>query len=179
MRIVSVNVGLPREVEGPGGPVRTGIFKSAVEGRRRVADHHVEGDGQADRRVHGGPDKAVYAYPHEHYAFWREELGVVELPFGAFGENLTTEGLREDEVRVGDRFRAGTVELVAKGPRSPCYKLGLRHGRPDIVERFNRSGRCGIYFGVEREGDLGAGDALVLLSRDPEAPTIAAVFRQR
>ncbi len=179
MRVVSLNVGMPREIAGPGGRVLTGIFKSAVEGRRRIAGNRIDGDGQADARYHGGADKAVYAYAGEHYAFWCRELGVPALPPGAFGENLTTEGLLEEAVRVGDRFRVATAELVARGPRHPCFKLGLRHGRADIVEMFKKSGRCGVYFAVAREGEIGAGDAIVPLGGDPAAPTVVEVFRAK
>jgi len=177
MRVLSLNVGLPREIDGPGGKVLTGIFKSAVAGRRRLARDRIDGDGQADPSFHGGAEKAVYAYASEHYDYWLRELGVEALPWGAFGENLTTAGLFEGTVRVGDRIRVGSAELVAKGPRRPCFKLGLRHGRLDLVERFKASGRCGIYFGVGREGEIGAGDAIELLASDASAPTIVEVFR--
>jgi MOSC domain-containing protein YiiM len=134
MRIVSVNVGVPRTVRFNGREVTTGIFKQPVGGRVAIRRLNLDGDGQADLAVHGGAAKAVYAYPYAHYAFWREELDE-DLPFGAFGENLTVEGLPlESEVAVGDRFRVGSAELVVTQPRLPCYKLGLRFGRADIIK---------------------------------------------
>src|SRR3989475_8885773 len=132
MKVVSINVGLPREVRWHGKTVLTSIFKAPVEGSVKVRHLNVEGDRQSDLAVHGGADKAVYVYPAEHYAFWRAELPGVDLPWGAFGENLTTEGLMEDSVHIGDRFRIGSAELVVTQPRMPCFKLGIRFGRPDI-----------------------------------------------
>jgi MOSC domain-containing protein YiiM len=176
-RVVSVNVGLPRTVRWKGREVRTGIFKKPVEGRIPLRCLNLEGDRQADLSVHGGAAKAVYAYPLEHYAFWREELGQ-ELPFGAFGENLTVEGLPlEEEAAIGDRFRVGTAELVVTQPRLPCYKLGLRFGREDMVKRFLRSGRTGYYLAVEVEGDVGAGDRVATLVRHPARIPVAEITR--
>jgi MOSC domain-containing protein YiiM len=140
-----------------------------------VARDNLEGDQQSDLSVHGGPEKAVYVYPMEHYAFWRLELPEAELPWGAFGENLTTEGLLEDDVWIGDRYRVGTAELVVTQPRMPCYKLALRFGRSDMVKRFLQSGRSGFYLAVEREGDVGAGDAIERLGRDERRLTVAEV----
>ncbi|MEM7410365.1 MAG: MOSC domain-containing protein [Myxococcota bacterium] len=159
MRILSVNVGLPRDVSWRGKTVRTGIFKQAVSGAVRVERVHLEGDGQADLEVHGGVDKAVYAYPSAHYAHWSEWLGEAELAWGAFGENLTLEGALEDEVNLGDRFRAGTALLEVTQPRIPCHKLGLRHGRPDLPKAFLQSGRSGFYLRVLEPGRVEAGDA--------------------
>src|SRR5260370_20195642 len=160
MQIISINVGLPREVEWRGRLVETGIFKQPVAGRVRIGRLNVEGDRQADLTVHGGADKAIYVYPSEHYAFWQEELPDIDLPWGTFGENFTTTGLLESDVHIGDRFRAGSSELVVTQPRMPCFKLGIRFGRPDMVKRFLRSGRTGFYLRVEREGDAAAGDAI-------------------
>jgi len=160
MRIVSVNVGLPRQVTWRGKAITTGIFKEPVAGRVAVRALNLDGDRQADLTVHGGREKAVYAYPAEHYAYWRTELPGVELAHGAFGENLTTEGLREDDVHVGDRFRVGSAELIATQPRLPCYKLAARFQRADIVKRFLASRRTGFYFAVKREGEVAAGDAI-------------------
>ncbi|HSC71578.1 MAG TPA: MOSC domain-containing protein, partial [Candidatus Methylomirabilis sp.] len=129
MRLVSVNVGLPREVAAKGKRVRTGIFKEPVDGRVLLRTLNLEGDRQADLTVHGGPSKAVYAYPSEHYQYWRKELPDMHLPWGMFGENFTTEGLLEGQVHVGDRFRIGSAELMVTEPRLPCYKLGVRFGR--------------------------------------------------
>jgi MOSC domain-containing protein YiiM len=175
MKLVAISVGGPREVEWRGRSIQTSIFKTPISGRVHVARGNVEGDQQSDLTVHGGPEKAVYAYPVEHYAFWRLGLPDAELTWGAFGENFTTEGLLENEVWIGDRYRVGTVELVVTQPRMPCYKLGVRFGRPDMVKRFLRSGRSGFYFGVEREGEVGPGDAIKRLARDERRLTVADV----
>jgi MOSC domain-containing protein YiiM len=172
MKVVSLNVGRPREVEWRGKPVLTSIFKVPVEGRRHVTRLNVDGDQQSDLSVHGGVDKAVYAYPSEHYPYWRERLAR-ELPWGAFGENLTVAGLLEADVRIGDRFRIGSAELFATQPRTPCFKLGIRHDRPEIVKEFLQSRRSGFYLAVAVEGDLGTGDAIEHLSRDDGALTVA------
>jgi len=160
MQVLSVNVGGPRELEWRGELVRTSIWKSPVAGRVAVRRTNLAGDEQSDLSVHGGVEKAVYLYPHEHYAFWRAELPGVELGCGQFGENLTSEGLLEGEVAIGDRLRIGSAELQVTQPRVPCFKLGLRFGRPDMVKRFLRAGRSGFYLAVLREGELGAGDAV-------------------
>jgi MOSC domain-containing protein YiiM len=149
MRIASVNVGLPREVEWRGRSVTTGIFKSPAEGRIPVRTLNLDGDRQADLSVHGGPEKAVYGYPSEHYEFWRDELPGVHLPPGSFGENLTTEGLLETGLRIGDRLRIGSAVLRVTQPRMPCSKLGVRFQREDMVKRFLASGRSGFYFAVD------------------------------
>src|SRR5947207_13180430 len=177
MHVVSVNVGFPRTVRWKGRDVTTGIFKEPVEGRVPLRRLNLDGDRQADLSVHGGPAKAVYAYPLEHYAFWRDQLGE-ELPFGAFGENLTIERLPvEDEAAVGDRFRVGAAELVVTQPRLPCYKLGLRFGRPDMLKRFLASGRTGYYLAVEAEGEVGAGDCIEPLARHPAGIAVAEITR--
>jgi MOSC domain-containing protein YiiM len=175
MKLVSINVGLPREVEWRGETIRTSIFKEPVAGRVRVGRTNIEGDRQSDLTVHGGADKAVYAYPAEHYAFWRKELPGMDLPWGAFGENFTTEGLIEDNVRIGDQLRIGSAEFVATQPRMPCFKLGIRFGRPDMVKRFLRSGRTGFYLAVAREGEVTAGDTVTLIARDDLAISVAAI----
>ena len=172
MKILSVNVGRPREVRWQGQSVRTSIWKSPVAHRVHLARHNLAGDEQSDLTVHGGPNKAVYAYSKEHYAFWRREFPLMELAPGTFGENLTTEGLLEQDARVGDVFRIGTAELEVRQPRLPCYKLGIRFDREDMVKRFMKSGRSGIYFSVVREGELGAGDRLERLSRPDHDVTI-------
>lgn len=177
MKVISVNVSLPREVSWRGRTVTTGIFKRPVAGRVIVRTLNLEGDRQADLRVHGGPYKAVYAYPSEHYPFWRHELPEMELPWGMFGENLTIEGLLESAVNIGDRFRIGSVELIVTQPRMPCYKLGVRFGREDMVKRFLRSGRTGFYFAVEREGEIGAGDSIVRIARGEHDITVADITR--
>jgi MOSC domain-containing protein YiiM len=175
VKLLSVNAGLPREVEWRGKIVRTSIFKAPVAGRVRVTKLNIEGDRQSDLAVHGGADKAVYAYPSEHYAFWREEFPGMDFPWGAFGENLTTAGLLEDQVHIGDRFRAGSAEFVVTQPRMPCFKLGIRFDRPDMVKRFLRSGRTGFYLAVMQEGDIAAGDALELVTRNDGHLTVADI----
>jgi MOSC domain-containing protein YiiM len=160
MKLVSVNVGLPRDVPWLGKTVRTSIWKSPVEGRIHVARLNLDGDRQSDLSVHGGPEKAVYVYPAEHYASWRRKLPGVDLPWGAFGENFTTQGLREDRVLVGDRIRVGSAEFTVTQPRMPCFKLGIRFGNPEMVKRFLESKRSGFYLAVLREGEVGAGDPI-------------------
>lgn len=175
MRLLSINVGLPREIQWRDEIIRTSIFKAPVAGRVRVTMLNVEGDRQSDLSVHGGSDKAVYAYPWEHYAFWRTELPGTELPFGAFGENFTTEDLLERNVHIGDRLRAGSAEFIVTQPRMPCFKLGIRFGRPDMVKRFQRSGRHGFYLAVLREGHVAPGDSIAFIARDPHGITVADI----
>jgi MOSC domain-containing protein YiiM len=177
MKLVSLNVGRPRMLETPRGPILTSIWKSPVEGRVWVKRFNVAGDQQADLRVHGGENKAVYLYPGEHYAFWRDELPGMDLPPGMFGENLTTEGIDEHEVQIGDCFRIGTAVFQVTQPRMPCFKLGLKFGRSDMVKRFWRSGRSGIYFSIVEEGELAAGDAIIPVSRVADGITIAELVR--
>jgi MOSC domain-containing protein YiiM len=182
VKLVSVNVGRPRTIEAGGRKVRTAIFKAPAAGRVAVGRLNLEGDTQSDLRVHGGPNKAVYLYPAGHYDAWRAELPEMDFPYGAFGENLTVDGLDEASVRVGDRLRVGTAEMVVTQPRMPCFKLGIRFGRADMVKRFYASRRFGFYLAVEREGELGAGDAVVALGGRPGAPSIAdlvAAYVQR
>lgn len=177
MKIVSVNVGLPRPVSWRGRRIMTGIYKDPVEGRIRVRRTNLDGDGQADLSVHGGPDKAVYVYPSEHYPFWRRELELGDLPWGSFGENLTTEGWWEDEVHVGDRFRIGTAEFAVTQPRMPCFKLAVKFDREDIVESFLESGRPGFYLAVTQEGELGTGDAMERVHEDENGVTVVDIVR--
>jgi MOSC domain-containing protein YiiM len=175
MIVKSVNVGVPRQVEWRNETVETGIFKSPVSGRVAVTRLNLAGDGQADLSVHGGVDKAVYAYPAEHYAYWREQLAGVAVDCGAFGENLTIDGLLEADVRVGDVLRIGTAELVVTQPRLPCYKLNVRFQRPDMVKRFLQSGRTGFYLSVQEEGHLAAGDQIVRTPADASAIGVTEV----
>jgi MOSC domain-containing protein YiiM len=177
MKIISLNVGRPRLVVWDGQTVSTGIYKAPVEGRVMLRALNLDGDRQADLSVHGGPAKAAYAYPSEHYDFWREELAGAELPWGMFGENFTTEGLDESSVHVGDRFRVGSAEVTVTQPRMPCHKLGIKFGRADIVKRFLASGRTGFYFSVQREGEVGAGDEVELIGRNVNAVTVADLLR--
>jgi MOSC domain-containing protein YiiM len=175
MKLLSINVGLPREMEWKGQMVRTSIFKLPVSGRIQVAKLNLEGDQQSDLLVHGGIDKAVYAYPSEHYSFWRQELSDIDLPWGAFGENFTTAGLVEETVHIGDRFRLGSAEFVVTQPRMPCFKLGIRFNRPDIVKRFLQSGRTGFYLAVLKEGEVTAGNTIDLLKRDENGVTVSDI----
>lgn len=175
MKVVSVNVGLPREVEWGGKTIRTSIFKEPVAGRVRVERLNVAGDRQADLSVHGGADKALYVYPAEHYGFWREELAGGDLAWGAFGENVTTEGLSEGSVHIGDRLRIGSAKFAVTQPRMPCFKLGIRFGRADMVKRFLRSGRTGFYLAVLEEGEVAAGDAIALIARHDAAISVAEI----
>jgi MOSC domain-containing protein YiiM len=179
MNIVSVNVGLPRQVEWHGEVVTTAIFKTAVIGAVAVKAVNLGGDRQADLTVHGGERKAVYAYPSEHYDYWRSEVPGRELSYGAFGENLTTAGVVETEVGPGDLLEIGTAAFTVTVPRVPCYKLGLRFGRLDMVKRFWISRRCGFYLSVLREGDIAAGDRIRLTRLSIERPSIADLFTAR
>ncbi len=172
MKLISLNVSLPRELCWEGRSVHTGIFKEPVFGPVSVSTEGLEGDGQADRKHHGGENKAVYAYPSEHYPFWRGEMPGVELPWGAFGENLSTKGLLEEEICVGDRFRIGEVLLRAVQPREPCYKLTIRLGDRTLPKRFLQSLRSGIYFAVDEPGLICAGDAIERVDRAEHTVTI-------
>ena len=176
-RLISVNVGQPREVRWRGRRVTTGIFKGPVQGRVAVRRLNLNGDKQADLSVHGGLDKAVYVYPAEHYSYWQKELPGMELPWGMFGENFTTEGVLEEDVNIGDQFRIGSAEVMVTQPRFPCYKLGIRFGRDDIIKRFMASARPGIYLRVLQEGEVGAGDTIERISRDDGQVTISDIFR--
>jgi MOSC domain-containing protein YiiM len=177
VHLVSVNVGLPRQTVWRGETVTTGIFKEPVDGPVRAAGVNLEGDGQADLAVHGGPDKAVYVYPAEHYPYWREELGR-DLPWAMFGENLTVEGAPlEGEVAVGDRLRIGSAEFVVTQPRLPCFKLGIRLGDATMVKRFLAAGRTGYYVRIVTEGSLEAGDRIEPLARDPANVPVSEITR--
>ena len=138
---------------------------------------NLDGDRQADLTVHGGRNKAVYAYPSEHYVFWRREFPKMDLPWGMFGENFTTEGLTEKNAHIGDRFRIGEAVVAVSQPRLPCFKLAIRFGRPDIIKRFFVSGRSGIYFWVVEEGLVNTGDEIEVVSRAPEGISVADVNR--
>lgn len=177
MQLISVNVGQPRKVFWKNQVVETGIFKEAVEGRVAVGKFNIEGDRQADLTVHGGWDKAIYAYPAEHYSFWREQFLDMELPWGMFGENLTLTGLLENTVHIGDRFQVGTARLMVTQPRLPCLKLGMKFGRDDMVKRFLASGLTGFYFAVLREGDVAAGDSISLQQQDEHQVMVADFVR--
>lgn len=171
--IVSVNVGRPKIVQWHKKQVLTSIWKDPVSGAVPVAAHNLFGDEQSDLTVHGGANKAVYGYPSEHYEYWRRELPDASLPWGAFGENLSTAGLLETDIAVGDRFRIGSAELIVTQPRIPCFKLGIRFGRDDMVKRFMASRRSGFYFAVAKDGRIKAGDTIARLSRSDDPLTIA------
>ena len=177
MRIVSVNVGQPREFALKGSVVLTSIFKTPVSGRLAIRGYNIEGDRQADLRVHGGPYKAVYAYASEHYRYWADELPDAELGWGAFGENVTLAGIAEENAFIGDQFRIGSAVLQITQPRMPCFKLNLRFQRSDMVKRFWQSGLSGIYFAVVTEGDIGAGDEVELITRHADGISVADVVR--
>ena len=177
MKIISLQVGRPRLVVWNGQTVSTGIYKTPVEGRVMLRTLNLDGDRQADLTVHGGVHKAVYAYPSEHYDYWRGELPGAELPWGMFGENFTTEGLDESSVHIGDRYRIGAAEVTVTQPRLPCHKLGVKFGRSDILKRFLASGRSGFYFSVRREGEVGEGDEVELMGRDENNVTVADILR--
>jgi MOSC domain-containing protein YiiM len=175
MKLISLNVGLPRNVNWQGKVVRTSIWKEPVDGRLRVSKLNLKGDQQSDLSVHGGADKAVYVYPSEHYSYWRSALADVDLPWGAFGENFTTEGLLEDHVHIGDRIQLGSSEYIVTQPRMPCFKLGIRFNRMDMVKRFLKSKRTGFYLAVLREGEVEAGDRILSEGRQEGALTIADI----
>lgn len=177
MEIISVNVGMPRLVMRNGEPVSTGIFKEPVAGRLMLRTLNLDGDRQADLSVHGGPQKAVYVYPSEHYVFWKRELPDMDLPWGMFGENFTTEGMLETEINVGDRFRVGSAEVMVTQPRMPCYKLGIRFGRADIIKRFLKSERSGFYLSVLKEGEVGGGDKFELIAKNVSGVRVVDVTR--
>jgi MOSC domain-containing protein YiiM len=187
MKLVSVNVGLPREVSWHGGMVTTGIFKEPVAGRVALRKLNLDGDRQADLTAHGGEHKAVYCYSLAHYDYWKKELPGRELPMGMFGENFTLDdggkalpggqGSLEESVHLGDRFSVGTAEVVVTQPRMPCYKLGIRFGSDDMVKRFLASGRTGLYVAVLREGEVGAGDEMKMIVRESNAVAVSEIVR--
>ena len=177
MKLLSINVGMPKEVFHENRTIRSAIFKTPVAGPVRVNALNLDGDQQADLTVHGGPSKAVYAYPSEHYDFWRKELPEIDFPWGSFGENLSTQGLLEKDLNIGDRLCVGSVELIVTEPRLPCYKLGVKFNRDDMVKRFLKSRRTGFYCAVLREGAINSGDAIHFLSRDDHHVTVADITR--
>ena len=178
MKVISVSVGKPQIIQTDNESfVSTAIFKKHAEGRVKVNQFNLEGDEQADLRVHGGPSKSVYVYPYEHYEFWKNELPEIAFENGIFGENLTTEGLLETEVFIGDKIRVGTAEFAVTEPRMPCYKLGVRFGRTDIIRRFLQSRRSGFYLTVLKTGELGAGDPIEVLSRDENRVSVFDIVR--
>jgi MOSC domain-containing protein YiiM len=177
MKLISVNVSLPRDVIWKGRTVTTGIFKEPVAGSVRLRKLNLDGDRQADLSVHGGPEKAVYAYPSEHYSYWRNELGRNDLPWGMFGENFTTAGLLENKTNIGDKFRIGSALVMVTQPRMPCYKLGIKFGHDDMLKRFLSSLTSGFYFSVLEEGEVAAGDEIELVARDPHNTTLEDITK--
>lgn len=177
VKLVSVNVGLPQAALWQDNAVVTGIFKQPVDGPVMLRQLNLDGDRQADLTVHGGASKAAYAYPAEHYDYWRRELPEMELHWGMFGENFTTEGLSETTTNIGDTFAVGEAIVIVTEPRMPCYKLGIKFGRSDIIRKFLQSRLTGFYFAVIKKGLLKAGDPIKLLSRDPHGVTVADITR--
>jgi MOSC domain-containing protein YiiM len=175
MKLISVNVGLPREITVGGNIVRTSIWKNPVQGCIHVSRLNLDGDQQSDLSVHGGVDKAVYLYPSEHYSYWRTQLPDVEVPWGAFGENFTSEGILEDQIRIGDRVQVGSAEFMVTQPRLPCFKLGIRFNRRDMVKRFLASKRTGLYLAVIREGEVENGDAIEYTEKQETGVTITDI----
>jgi MOSC domain-containing protein YiiM len=177
MKLVSVNVGLPQKVNWRGREVNTAIFKKPISGRIALRKLNLDGDRQADLSVHGGPNKAAYCYPFEHYDYWRQELPGRDLPLAIFGENFTIDGLLEGNVRIGDQFSIGSAEVIVTQPRLPCYKLGIRFQSDDMVKRFLDSGRTGFYLGVTKEGEVAAGDEIKQIARDTNAVMVPEITR--
>jgi MOSC domain-containing protein YiiM len=177
VKLISLNIGRPRLAVYKGATLSTGIFKQPISGCVALRTLNLDGDRQSDLTVHGGPYKAVYAYPSEHYEYWRAELPGTDLPWGMFGENFTTEGLTEVDLHIGDRLQIGSAVVMVRQPRMPCSKLAAKFQRDDMIERFLASGRSGFYFSVEREGEVEAGDPFEFISRDEEGITIAEMNR--
>jgi MOSC domain-containing protein YiiM len=177
MKLISVNIGLPREVVWHSRTVTTGIFKEPIKERIRLRKLNLDGDRQADLAVHGGEHKAVYCYPVVHYEYWRSALPGRELPMGMFGENFTADTPLEDSLHLGDRFSVGSAEVIVTQPRLPCYKLGLKFQSDDMVKRFLASGRTGYYFAVVREGEVAAGDEMIRTAQDPTGVTVSEITR--
>lgn len=179
MKLLSVNIGRPRPVPYRDGVVDTGIYKEPVAGPVWARRLNLDGDGQADLRVHGGEDKAIYVYPHEHYIFWARELGRDGFSLGQFGENLTTEGLLEDAIFIGDIFRMGEALVQVSQPRAPCFKLGIRMGDSGFVARFAAANRTGFYLRVLEEGQVQAGDTIRRVEQAEDSISVCDAFRLR
>lgn len=177
MKLLAISVGLPQKVEWQGKEFLTSIYKTPVEGPVTVKKENIEGDRQADLKVHGGFDKAVYAYSYDTYSWWQKELGLDSLPFGALGENLTFDHLDETQIFVGDVFEIGSCQLEAVQPRLPCFKLGIKFGDQKIIKTFNDFHRCGVYFRVKKEGIIKAGDSLKLIASEPIKASISELFQ--
>jgi MOSC domain-containing protein YiiM len=178
MKLISVNVSLPKEIIYRGRKITTGIFKEPVQGRVILRTLNLDGNGQADLRVHGGPDQAAYVYPVEHYDYWKKLLGRDDLDYGQFGENFTTSGLLENEARIGDVFRFGKAIVQVTTPREPCGKLDMKMDDPHFKKKFRASGRSGFYLRVLQEGEVGAGDEIEVIESDARQMTVEEMFRQ-
>ena len=176
MKVISVNISQIKTVKWKGRLIRTGIFKEPFEGPLEVKGVNIVGDDQADRTVHGGLNKAIYSYPSEHYPYWKELYPEKDVPFGMFGENLTTVGMVEKEVNIGDTFQIGSVELIAVQPRTPCYKLGIKFADPLVLKSFIKAPYCGIYFKIKKEGSLKAGDNITLIHKDANNITVEDIY---
>ena len=179
MRLLSISVGQPQKVRHQGKDVLTAIYKSPVAGPVLVRTTGIDGDRQANPEVHGGPDKTVLSFAIENYPFYQERFGLGDLPHGFFGENLTTSGITETGARIGDRYRAGDALLEVTMPRSPCFKFGLRLGASEAQRACLESGCTGIYFRVLEPGAIAAGDHLILIRSDPDAPSVHEIHRLR
>jgi len=177
MKVISLNVSLPKQVEFRGNKVSTGIYNEPVEGRVKVRTLNLDGDKQADLTVHGGPDKAVYAYPSEHYPYWRDHYPNLKMGWGMFGENFTTEGLLEDQANIGEEYQIGSATFTVTQPRMPCFKLAIKFESGDIIKKMFASAKCGIYFKVLEEGEVGAGDEIKLVRKDEHNVTIQDIMK--
>jgi len=175
VKLLSLNISLPKTVSINGRTYKTGIYKTAVSGPRRLARHNLTGDGQGDMKNHGGEYQAVYCYPHEHYAYWANQLARADFQFGQFGENFTLEGLLEREVCVGDVFQVGGALVQVTQPRVPCYKLADKLGIPGFDKTFLRANRSGFYLRVLEAGLVEAGASIELVSNGPIGMTVAEV----
>ena len=179
MTLISINLSLPRQIIHGGQAISTGIFKIPVSGPVWLGHLNLVGDGQADLRVHGGADKAVYVYPFEHYAFWAGELARNDFASGQFGENFTTTELLEDEVFIGDVFRIGDARVQVTQPRSPCFKLGIRMNDENFPARFAAANRTGFYLRVLEEGMVKAGDAIDRIEHATGSMSVRDIFHLR
>lgn len=175
-RVLSVNVGRPREFEFNGRPARSAIWKSPVAGRVAARGVNLDGDDQADRKAHGGPDKAVYMYAVEDLRWWERETGRM-IPYGGFGENLTSEGIEVNDALIGERWRIGSAVFEVSEPRIPCWRLGVRMDDPGFIRRFTEAQRPGAYLRIVVEGDVGADDIVSLVSKPPHDLTVRDIFR--
>lgn len=176
LKVVSLNVGKVKEVTYDGKTIRTGIYKKPIQEPLEAKGINIEGDDQGNRKTHGGIDRAIYSYPMEHYSYWKKQYPTKELPFGMFGENLTTEGLLEKDVKVGDIFKIGTTKIMALQPRMPCYRLGYKFDDEKIIDKFLETDYCGIFYRIIKEGKLQVGDEINLIKSDPDSMTIVEIF---